>query len=346
MQAEHDNIRTALAWSSEAVDGADLMARLAGPLWWFWWMRGYFTEGRGWLERALERPTDPAARTMVAWGAGGLAFYQGDYGRAESAWQEMLDLSRSRHDQGMEGLALARLAFAARQVGEYEEAVRLADESLALSRQSGVRESIAQSLMSRAHVAVGQGDHERAQECWEECLRLAREDGHTVLESHALHLLANVVSVRGDLDRATRLIDEALVIFRQRADRWGELNSLQTMARIAQLRADDDRVVILARQGLILGREIGALRSIPTDLENLAWAARVRGDRANAVRLLAAGETIRDARTWRRQRSEQESFDSEVAQVRAALGEAAFAAEWAEGQALTLDQAIAFALEE
>jgi predicted ATPase len=346
LQVEHDNLRAALARSSEAAGGADLMARLAGPAWRFWWMRGYFTEGRGWLERALKRPTDLAARTVLAWGAGALAFYQGDFGRARTAWGEMLDLSRNRHDQVMEALALGRLAFTARQVGDYEEAVRLADESLALSRRIGLTESIAQSLMSRAQVALGLGNHERAQACWEECLRLAREDGQAVLESHALHLLANAVSARGDLDRASRLSEKALAIFRQRGDRWGELNSVQAMARIAQLRGDDDQVVVLARQSLVLGREVGALRSAPTDLEHLAWVAHVRGDLVRAAHLLAAVQTIRERRRWSRQQSEQQTHVAEVAQGRTALGEPAFEAAWVEGRAMTLEQAVAYALEE
>jgi predicted ATPase/class 3 adenylate cyclase len=46
LQLEHDNLRAALGWGSAAPDTADLMARVAGPFWWFWWMSGHLTEGR------------------------------------------------------------------------------------------------------------------------------------------------------------------------------------------------------------------------------------------------------------------------------------------------------------
>jgi hypothetical protein len=118
------------------------------------------------------------------------------------------------------------------------------------------------------------------------------------------------------------------------------------MARIAQLRGDDDQVEVLTRQSLVIGREVGALRSAPTDLEHLAWVAHVRGDLVRAARLLAAVQTVRERRRWSRQQSEQQTNVAEVAQVRTALGEPAFEAAWAEGGAMTLEQAVAYALDE
>src|SRR5262249_28888693 len=157
LEGEHDNLRAALAWTAQASD-VDLMARLAGPLWRFWWMRGHFGEGRRWLERALERAAEPAVRLGALWGAGSLAFYQSDYPRARAAWSEALALGRAIDSQVTVAQMLGRLGFVAREFGDYEQGVRLCEESLELSRRLGDKESIAQSLMSRAQVALGQGD--------------------------------------------------------------------------------------------------------------------------------------------------------------------------------------------
>src|SRR5207244_749172 len=47
LAAEHENLRAALAFSlREPVDGA--LLRLVAALWWFWYLRGHFTEGREW----------------------------------------------------------------------------------------------------------------------------------------------------------------------------------------------------------------------------------------------------------------------------------------------------------
>jgi predicted ATPase len=62
LEAERDNLRAALQWAHEIRD-AELGLRLAGALQWFWLMRGYFTEGRVLLERALAAAGgSPAAR--------------------------------------------------------------------------------------------------------------------------------------------------------------------------------------------------------------------------------------------------------------------------------------------
>ena len=46
LQEEHDNLRAALAWSAVREDDGHVLPRLGGSLWRFWWMRGYFAEGR------------------------------------------------------------------------------------------------------------------------------------------------------------------------------------------------------------------------------------------------------------------------------------------------------------
>src|SRR5207247_1333577 len=79
LEDEHDNLRTSLDWFFDHghVDGA---ARLAGPLWLFWYMHGHVTEARRWLRRALDAaPDEPSeARVKVLYGAGYLAAEQNE----------------------------------------------------------------------------------------------------------------------------------------------------------------------------------------------------------------------------------------------------------------------------
>jgi predicted ATPase len=65
LEAEHDNMRGALSWALEREEAA-LALGLGGALWWFWWMRGYFSEGRRWLEEALEATPRNRCRRIVA----------------------------------------------------------------------------------------------------------------------------------------------------------------------------------------------------------------------------------------------------------------------------------------
>jgi hypothetical protein len=103
---------------------------------------------------------------------------------------------------------------------------------------------------------------------------------------------------------------------------------------------------MLARQSLIRCRELGARRNAPGPLEGLAWVARVRGDLMRAVRLLGTAEAVVEGYGGPRHRSDQDRHGTEAAMVREQLGDEAFSAAWAEGRAMTLEQAVAYALEE
>src|SRR5262249_19313589 len=81
LAAEIDNLRAALTWSRTAADAADLELRLAGALWLFWGLRGYLSEGRAWLARALGQNSEASTvlRALGLTRAGELAWWQGDF---------------------------------------------------------------------------------------------------------------------------------------------------------------------------------------------------------------------------------------------------------------------------
>ena len=92
LDEEHDNMRAALSWTLQSEE-AEPGLRLAGALWQFWDMRGYYGEGRRWLEEALAKDGRASvARAKALEGVGWLADVQGDIGRAVAATEEGLRL--------------------------------------------------------------------------------------------------------------------------------------------------------------------------------------------------------------------------------------------------------------
>jgi predicted ATPase len=114
LEAEHDNLRAALAFSLETGDAA-LGLRFVGILAWFWWLHGHLREGRRWLEAVLaaSREVRTRFRARALNGLGLLMYWMGD--TETPVLEENLTLARELGDQS--GIAWAlysmgRAAFA------------------------------------------------------------------------------------------------------------------------------------------------------------------------------------------------------------------------------------------
>jgi ABC-type Fe3+ transport system permease subunit len=99
MTAKHGNLRAALNWSLEQGE-AETAQRLAGGLWFFWYLQGHLSEGRRWLERALALPgvVPAAVRATALQGVGALVGAQGDYPQGRGLWEGSLTLYREIGD--------------------------------------------------------------------------------------------------------------------------------------------------------------------------------------------------------------------------------------------------------
>ena len=123
LEAEHDNLRGALSWALER-GGPELGLHLAVAFWWFWEARGYFDEGRRWLEQALAKGSRASsARAKALDGVGWLAFNLGDIDRAVAAAEEGLKLRAQVELEASAAASLLRiLGIAAEIRGDYERA--------------------------------------------------------------------------------------------------------------------------------------------------------------------------------------------------------------------------------
>jgi len=107
VEQELANLRAAVQWSLAAGE-LEPALRAAAALWMFWFVRGYATEGRQWLDALLAQPkaaTAAAARAKALFTAGMLAFYQGDHAAGRALHQEGLALQRQLGDRA--GIASA-----------------------------------------------------------------------------------------------------------------------------------------------------------------------------------------------------------------------------------------------
>jgi predicted ATPase/DNA-binding XRE family transcriptional regulator len=344
LEAEHDNLRAALAWAGER-GAMEAGLRLAAAVWRFWWIRGHLSEGRRWLEAALaaDDGATPEARVRALNGAGFLATVQGDLARGVALREESLAIARAIEDRQGVASSLTGLGFIAAWQGDHTRAMTLLEEALAIARELGDQTAIAFALVGMGDVVYGQGEPARAATLYGESVSLYRELGDRPSMAGVLNSLAVIACSQGDPTRAVTLLEEALVLYHELRERWGITVCLGNLGDVALTQGDLRRGAALHVESLVLAREAGIRGQIANGLEGLACvAAQVDpdGDPRRVARLLGAAAALRVG-GWTPLRIERDRAEG----VQAALGEEAFAAAWAEGQALPLDEAIALALE-
>ena len=112
------------------------------------------------------------------------------------------------------------------------------------------------------------------------------------------------------------------------------------------LQGNYDTAATHLEEGLKLFQQARDKIGMTVSLERLAALASARGQTVRAVRLFGAAAELRTVIGWPRPPVDRSYYESLLAAARTQLDEATFATAWAEGRAMTLEQAIADALED
>ena len=214
LEREDDRLRATLEWCLE--HDPELGRALGGAVWPFWMNRGRIPEGRQFLDRLLAAPTvepQTLARARALYGAGTLAFMQGEGEAALPFHQESLAIAEEMGDQEAVADALIGLARVALLEGDTMEMRRRSEQSLAVARAAGIERTTAQALHHLVEAMRRQGDLEEAIPLYHESLELQRQLGSERGVALELHNLGNVERKRGNLNAATELLTESLSIY-------------------------------------------------------------------------------------------------------------------------------------
>jgi predicted ATPase/DNA-binding CsgD family transcriptional regulator len=305
LEVEHDNMRAAMSWTLEREPETAL--RLAGTLARFWERRCRFVEGSGWLEAALRQSghADAATRAKLLSEAGTFAWHRADYDRAIVFHGEALGLYRELGDDG--GVAFALLCLGAQhcEKGDYERAAPFLEEALAVSRRSGDKPSTAGTL----------------------------------------HNLAEVERQRGNYERAKTLGMQGIALAREMEDRW-QLAIVVGWVGLLMVWSGDEHDLAegFLKESLALNRELGNWAYGAYCLEGFAGLAGARRQGERAARLWGAAEALRSNLGAGVPPETRPYYECSMAAARARLGEAAWEAAFAEGMAMSSEEAAEYAL--
>jgi predicted ATPase/class 3 adenylate cyclase len=244
---DHDNIRAALRWSIEA-DEAELGLRLAGAVWRFWHQRAHFQEARAWFDELLALPggAEPSsARARGLTGLGGIAYWQGDYPAAETAYAEAVAIQREVGDDRDLAEALLNLSYMPALLGDLAGAVRMYEEVIERFERLGdtERASYVKGMLGYGHMM--QGDVTRARPLIEETLTLAEQSEDAFMTAGAHQMMGQLERLSGNLEEAGARYRESLRRFREAGDNASTLEPMEAIALVAAAKGDLHRAVRL-----------------------------------------------------------------------------------------------------
>jgi predicted ATPase/class 3 adenylate cyclase len=304
LERDHDNFRAAFDWCAAAGDVERAM-NLAANFWRFWQMRGHLHEGRARLGTILE-------------------------------------MKRGRNYREARIRALEAAGGIAYWQGDMTAARAFYDECLELARAGVEKSAIANALYNAAFPTfIQRSDIPRSLELFGEALPIYRELGDDPGIRRCLWGIANCLYYQERYDESVVPLDEAIGMFRKTDDRFGLGWALHTRALLAIRAADFGRARPLVREALQIFAAAGDVSGIVLVLDDAGDIERLAGDRALGLRLAAAAATHQTASgaelgrilNVTEQRSRVEDLTDEEDQ-RA----------WAEGRAMTIDQAVAVSL--
>ncbi|MDQ6643383.1 MAG: protein kinase, partial [Chloroflexota bacterium] len=279
LERDQENLRAALGWLIEHME-LELVLRFCAALWHFWYLRGYWSEGRRWLEAALGQPQKTAptlARARALCGAGNLAYYQVDDAAARPLLEESVTLCRSLADKGELANALGALGVLLQDLGDFESARPLLEESETLLRTLGSKWELSNLLRKLGQRALQERAPKRAKTLAMEALTLAQELGDNALIATTFATLTNIAALEGDLAQAVAYNSQCLTLARELGNKYLIAIALQNSGYFAALQGDLSQAAS-AGEGLAIMRELGEKAFIATALHSVGYVTTLRGN--------------------------------------------------------------------
>jgi predicted ATPase len=302
LEVEHANLRSALQYATTNPQRAEVALSLASLLTWYWHLRGHWSEGRSWLEKALTaaRLGPSILRGRALYGLGMLECAQEDFELAKGHLDESLQLLSA--DDGPRDRAHA-LGFRS-VVGIYQRSIEglepLLDESLRLFEQCHDPWGVALTLLRSGIVA------------W----------------------------AGGDAMRAVTLCTRSRDAFSSLGNDWGVAMSLSNLGESRLALGDAAGAVDAYLDSLPPLQRIRSHWYLALNASGLAGALAANGDAEGGARLLASARASMASGKSALPPLDRHIYENSLRAVREALDESTFAAAWEEGERSALSDAV------
>ena len=307
LHQERDNLWAALGFCLQQPSLMEAGAELARNLLAYWSSRGPLADVRRVLAALIEAaPANSMPRARLLWVAASMALSQNDYGASAALSEESLRIGTETRDVEVVGWSLTLGAIPLWVKGEIAAAAERLESALSLARLMRVKQVELNALNTVCGISIARGRLGRAIQAGEQCLALSKNRGEFWVRGYVLNFLGQAHWLRGERSYAEALARESVVC----------------------KHAVDDR------NGLTIA------------LETLAWMAAERGQHQRAGCLLGAAERVRDESALTLIELFRVQHDRSVTVAVQGVGQRSFDAAFARGRAMTIDEGVAFAMED
>ena len=347
-ERELDNIRATLHWSLATPQGIQIGVGLIFMLFWFWYRRGYFTEGQQWAEKFLAVPAvqnSPPMRALALASSGMMALWQGQQETALGKLQETLAIQQQLEDDRMVAASQMANGIAFINMGRDGDAQPLLQQAGQFFKQAGIDYFHGLTLVHLGNAELGLGHMEQARAYHEEALGKARDIHENWLIAFALNNLGEVARTQGQFDIARKYYEECETLLPDSGDKGDRARFVHSLGYIAQHEGNYERAESQFTSSLTMFRRLGNRRGMAECMAGLAGLKARQGKAEWGAVMLSAAESvlkITGGAWWPADRVEVEANQEFI---RSALGAAELRAAQKRGRAMTLEQALAFASE-
>ena len=227
---------------------------------------------------------------------------------------------------------------------DLETARQLFEDALGISRKLGDKYQAALALIEVGYTSLK--DTHKGLATAGEGLRIYRELDHQPGIAHALNIIGEIARYGGDDEYARQVYEECLSIVEQTGETRRICFMLENLAFIAQHENDHHRAIDLLQQALKLSGRVNSQVDIACNLTAMAGSLASIGQPQRGARLLGVVDSIYERLGAFVQPADQPEFDQKIATLRAKIDDEDFKIAHAEGQKMSLKQAVAEALGE
>jgi predicted ATPase len=363
MRQEFGNIRAILEWNCSTGKSVEIGQRLAIILAWFWQSSMSISESNQWAVRLMEHVDDSTPLDIHAgllWGLGGFAWSQGDLPRAITNLEKSVSFARMTNDKYLLANILIVRGLAATSAHEVQAANEMFEESISLLR--GLNEKWGESLALAwmGDVALLEKDFDRARALHEQAIAVAREQGDPWIFLSPLMSGGNSAMIAGSPEKAEAICYEAIKLLREIDDKWSLAWGLNGLGHAALQLDHLDVARVSFEECITVARNIGNPGALTACFLGTAMMAGKLAEKQqngngkgqlvsllNAIRLLGAIPSLNQnlhmffwVGWWR------DVYDHAIAQMRGLITNDVWEQAFAEGGALSMQEALDIAAQE